>query len=168
MWILKTITEELPERTFRILSGGMRTIGRSTGADFIVDAALVSRVHCRLSALAERRSRSARPRQHQRHVRQRRAGRDRPPVVWRSSEGGARRARGDARTGLNRDRYASVRGSRSSLRRLKPALYVVRQLLDVSGTPAQTDSSFSRARWSCPVRDPDERSLRPRGETAPR
>jgi ABC transport system ATP-binding/permease protein len=51
MWILKTITEDLPERTFRVLSGGVRTIGRSTGADFIVDAALVSRVHCRLSAL---------------------------------------------------------------------------------------------------------------------
>jgi pSer/pThr/pTyr-binding forkhead associated (FHA) protein len=51
MWTLKTVTEDLPERTFRILSGGIRTIGRSTGADFIVDAALVSRVHCRLSAL---------------------------------------------------------------------------------------------------------------------
>jgi pSer/pThr/pTyr-binding forkhead associated (FHA) protein len=51
MWILKTITEDLPEKTFRILTGGIRTIGRSTGADFIVDAALVSRVHCRLSAL---------------------------------------------------------------------------------------------------------------------
>jgi ABC transport system ATP-binding/permease protein len=52
MWILKTVTEDLPERTFRILAGGVRTIGRSTGADFIVDAALVSRVHCRLSALS--------------------------------------------------------------------------------------------------------------------
>ena len=51
MWILKTITQDLPEKTFRILSGGIRTIGRSTGADFIVDAALVSRVHCRVSAL---------------------------------------------------------------------------------------------------------------------
>ena len=51
MWILKTITEDLPEKTFRILTGGIRTIGRGTGADFIVDAALVSRVHCRLSAL---------------------------------------------------------------------------------------------------------------------
>ena len=51
MWILKTVTEDLPEKTFRILTGGIRTIGRSTGADFIVDAALVSRVHCRLSAL---------------------------------------------------------------------------------------------------------------------
>jgi pSer/pThr/pTyr-binding forkhead associated (FHA) protein len=51
MWTLKTITEDIPERTFRILTGAVRTIGRSTGADFIVDAALVSRVHCRLSAL---------------------------------------------------------------------------------------------------------------------
>ena len=51
MWILKTVTEDRPEKTFRILTGGIRTIGRSTGADFIVDAALVSRVHCRLSAL---------------------------------------------------------------------------------------------------------------------
>ena len=31
----------------------MRTIGRATGADFIVDAALVSRVHCRLTALPD-------------------------------------------------------------------------------------------------------------------
>jgi pSer/pThr/pTyr-binding forkhead associated (FHA) protein len=51
MWTLKTITKDLPERTFRILSGAVRTMGRSTGADFIVDATLVSRVHCRLSAL---------------------------------------------------------------------------------------------------------------------
>jgi pSer/pThr/pTyr-binding forkhead associated (FHA) protein len=51
MWILKTVTEGLEERVFRILPGGVRTIGRSAGADFIVDAALVSRVHCRLTVL---------------------------------------------------------------------------------------------------------------------
>jgi pSer/pThr/pTyr-binding forkhead associated (FHA) protein len=51
MWILTTATEGMPEKTFRLLPGSVRTIGRSTGADFIVDAALVSRVHCRLSAL---------------------------------------------------------------------------------------------------------------------
>ena len=51
MWILRTIGEGEPEQTFRILSGGVRTIGRATGADFIVDAPLVSRVHCRLTAL---------------------------------------------------------------------------------------------------------------------
>ena len=28
MWTLKTITEDIPERTFRILTGGVRTIGR--------------------------------------------------------------------------------------------------------------------------------------------
>jgi pSer/pThr/pTyr-binding forkhead associated (FHA) protein len=52
MWILRTVTEGHPEKTFRILPGHARTIGRATGADFIVDAALVSRVHCRLTALA--------------------------------------------------------------------------------------------------------------------
>ena len=51
MWILRTITEAEPEKTFRILAGGIRTIGRAAGADFIVDAPLVSRVHCRLTAL---------------------------------------------------------------------------------------------------------------------
>ena len=52
MWILRTVTEDLPEQTFRILPGNIKTIGRATGADFIVDAALISRVHCRVTALA--------------------------------------------------------------------------------------------------------------------
>jgi pSer/pThr/pTyr-binding forkhead associated (FHA) protein len=52
MWILRTVTEGQPEKTFRILPGNERTIGRATGADFIIDAALVSRVHCRVRALA--------------------------------------------------------------------------------------------------------------------
>ena len=52
MWILRTINGE-SEKTFRILPGAVRTIGRATGADFIVDAPLVSRVHCRLTALPE-------------------------------------------------------------------------------------------------------------------
>lgn len=51
MWILRTVTEGLSERLYRILPGDVRTIGRATGADFIIDAALVSRVHCRLTAL---------------------------------------------------------------------------------------------------------------------
>ena len=54
MWMLQTLTGEQPEqKTFRILPGGVRTVGRATGADFIVDAALVSRVHCRLTALPD-------------------------------------------------------------------------------------------------------------------
>jgi pSer/pThr/pTyr-binding forkhead associated (FHA) protein len=53
MWILRTVTDEPPDQTFRLLPGGVRTLGRSTGADFIVEAALVSRVHCRLTALPD-------------------------------------------------------------------------------------------------------------------
>ena len=53
MWILRTVDESEPERTFRILPGGMKTVGRATGADFIVDAPLISRVHCRLTALPD-------------------------------------------------------------------------------------------------------------------
>jgi len=53
MWILRTLTDESPAQTFRLLPGAVRTLGRATGADFIVDAALVSRVHCRLTALPD-------------------------------------------------------------------------------------------------------------------
>lgn len=53
MWILRTVDEAQPEQTFRILPGGVRTIGRAVGADFIIDAPLVSRVHCRLTALPD-------------------------------------------------------------------------------------------------------------------
>ena len=53
LWIIETARDaELPF-TFRLLPGKMKTIGRSTGADFIVDAGMVSRVHCRLTAMAE-------------------------------------------------------------------------------------------------------------------
>ena len=50
MWILRTVGEE-EEKVFRITPGGTRTLGRATGADFSLDAALVSRVHCRLVSL---------------------------------------------------------------------------------------------------------------------
>jgi len=53
MWILRTVDDATPEKTFRILRGGVRTLGRATGADFILDAPLVSRVHCRLTALPD-------------------------------------------------------------------------------------------------------------------
>ena len=45
MWILQG-----PEKTFRLTAGSVKTVGRAVRADFIVDAALVSRVHCRLTA----------------------------------------------------------------------------------------------------------------------
>jgi ABC transport system ATP-binding/permease protein len=50
VWVLKTDAEAEPELTFRITPGKMKTIGRAKRADFIVDATLVSRVHCRLTA----------------------------------------------------------------------------------------------------------------------
>ncbi len=50
MWILRSVNLGDPEKTFRILRGSVKTIGRATGADFILDAALVSRVHCRVTA----------------------------------------------------------------------------------------------------------------------
>ena len=59
MWILRTVAEGEPEKTFRVMPGGIRTVGRATGADFIVDAPLVSRVHCRLTALPTAGSRFA-------------------------------------------------------------------------------------------------------------
>lgn len=50
MWLLKTGEGVEPAFTFRILPGSEKTIGRATRADFIVDAELVSRIHCRVAA----------------------------------------------------------------------------------------------------------------------
>ncbi len=50
MWVLRTPEGAEPPFTFRILPGSIKTIGRAPRADFIVDAALVSRLHCRLTA----------------------------------------------------------------------------------------------------------------------
>jgi pSer/pThr/pTyr-binding forkhead associated (FHA) protein len=50
MWVLRTADDADAPLTFRILPGSIKTVGRATGADFIVDAALVSRLHCRLTA----------------------------------------------------------------------------------------------------------------------
>jgi pSer/pThr/pTyr-binding forkhead associated (FHA) protein len=50
MWVLKTTNEADGSFTFRILPGSIKTMGRSPGAEFIVEAAMVSRLHCRLTA----------------------------------------------------------------------------------------------------------------------
>ena len=52
MWILESTSSELPF-LFRLVPGSLKTMGRAQGADFIVEAALVSRLHCRF-ALDER------------------------------------------------------------------------------------------------------------------
>ena len=52
MWVLRAaaIDGEAEGKAFRLTDGSMKTIGRATRADFIVDAPLVSRVHCRVTA----------------------------------------------------------------------------------------------------------------------
>ena len=45
MWILQS-----SDATFRLRPGAVKTVGRAPRADFVVDAALVSRLHCRLTA----------------------------------------------------------------------------------------------------------------------
>jgi pSer/pThr/pTyr-binding forkhead associated (FHA) protein len=50
MWVIRTEDTTDSPFTFRILPGNIKTMGRATGADFIVEATLVSRVHCRLTA----------------------------------------------------------------------------------------------------------------------
>jgi pSer/pThr/pTyr-binding forkhead associated (FHA) protein len=46
MWILESTDPEQPF-LFRLLRGSLKTMGRAQRADFIVEAALVSRLHCR-------------------------------------------------------------------------------------------------------------------------
>ncbi len=49
MWILRSNDEaEGGPYTFRMTPGRARTLGRGPRADFVLDAALVSRAHCRL------------------------------------------------------------------------------------------------------------------------
>ena len=48
MWIL-----EGTGATFRLKPGAVKTVGRAPRADFILDVALVSRLHCRLTAAAD-------------------------------------------------------------------------------------------------------------------
>ena len=50
MWILQSSDAEIEPLTFRVSPGGVKTVGRATNADLILDAALVSRIHCRLEA----------------------------------------------------------------------------------------------------------------------
>ena len=50
MWVLKTADSAENQFTFRILPGNIKTVGRATRADFVLDAGMVSRLHCRISA----------------------------------------------------------------------------------------------------------------------
>jgi ABC transport system ATP-binding/permease protein len=46
-WILESAD---PPTTLRLTAGAVKTVGRTARADFIVEAPLVSRLHCRLTA----------------------------------------------------------------------------------------------------------------------
>lgn len=51
MWILRGKDEAAGETlTLRVLPGSARTLGRGPQANFIVEAPLVSRLHCRFAA----------------------------------------------------------------------------------------------------------------------
>jgi len=51
MWILQSAVDgDGDSWTFRISPGATKTIGRAARADFVVESALVSRLHCRLTA----------------------------------------------------------------------------------------------------------------------
>ena len=52
MWILASNDPSTDRLAFRLPPGSIRTIGRSPGAQFIVEAPLVSRLHCQLTATA--------------------------------------------------------------------------------------------------------------------
>jgi ABC transport system ATP-binding/permease protein len=49
MWTLQSFEPVDADLTFRLLPGTLKTMGRAPRADFVVDAALVSRVHCRFT-----------------------------------------------------------------------------------------------------------------------
>jgi len=51
MWILQGDVDTGGDSlTFRMPPGAIKTVGRAPRADFVVDVALVSRLHCRLTA----------------------------------------------------------------------------------------------------------------------
>lgn len=54
MWILRALGVE-PENalTFRLLPGHVKTAGRSSRSDFVIDAPLVSRLHCQFTVSPE-------------------------------------------------------------------------------------------------------------------
>lgn len=49
MWLLESTPDSPATLLFRLMPGTIKTVGRAPRADFVVDAPLVSRLHCRLS-----------------------------------------------------------------------------------------------------------------------
>ena len=53
MWILQSSEPPPKSFTFRVRAGAVKTVGRAPRADFIVEAPLVSRLHCRIEASSD-------------------------------------------------------------------------------------------------------------------
>ncbi len=53
MWLIESTPESPETLLFRLLPGSIKTVGRAPRADFVVDAPLVSRLHCRLTLRPE-------------------------------------------------------------------------------------------------------------------
>lgn len=53
MWLIESTRESPEALLFRLLPGAIKTVGRAPRADFVVDAPLVSRLHCRLTLQAD-------------------------------------------------------------------------------------------------------------------
>lgn len=49
MWLLESASDAPEPFVFRLMPGAIKTVGRAPRADFVVDAPLVSRLHCRLT-----------------------------------------------------------------------------------------------------------------------
>lgn len=49
MWILQSVDPDDADLTFRMLPGSVKTMGRATRSDFIVENFLLSRAHCRFT-----------------------------------------------------------------------------------------------------------------------
>jgi pSer/pThr/pTyr-binding forkhead associated (FHA) protein len=49
MWLIESTPDAPDTFVFRLLPGAIKTVGRAPRADFVVDAPLVSRLHCRLT-----------------------------------------------------------------------------------------------------------------------
>jgi pSer/pThr/pTyr-binding forkhead associated (FHA) protein len=50
MWIFQSSEPQPEPFTFRVPAGATKTVGRAPRADFILEAPLVSRLHCRIEA----------------------------------------------------------------------------------------------------------------------
>jgi len=54
MWVLEGVAPDGADHwTFRLTKGAIKTVGRAPRADFVVDAPLVSRLHCRVTAAVD-------------------------------------------------------------------------------------------------------------------